>query len=317
MYEDLPAALHLTGSLYGTEFVGLCPIHGDRHPSFSFNITTGLWICYTQCGGGNATQLLQKLHPEYSLFTAERELLKIIGETQRDAIRRARRKEEGREEEGRSESSASSDPSEKLRLIEAVPQWFLSRGFSRATGRTFGLRYDQHTKGLYIPVGDGYVLRLPPGDGPKYVNSHGLDQPYGPLVCEQQRDPLVLVEGPLDALWVWETGWTSLALLGGRVTEQILDVIAAEDPSEICLATDNDLPGIKLGIKLFIRLTQRGYRVTQIELPEAVKDVQELTHGELDDAIRRRSSPIAISQNSLERIEFGKLANPAERTHNG
>ena len=41
------------GKLKGDEYSGLCPFHEDTQPSFSANITNGLWKCQAGCGGGN------------------------------------------------------------------------------------------------------------------------------------------------------------------------------------------------------------------------------------------------------------------------
>lgn len=38
-----------------------CPIHGERRPSLSFNLDTGLWICFACGERGNVWQLAQKM----------------------------------------------------------------------------------------------------------------------------------------------------------------------------------------------------------------------------------------------------------------
>jgi DNA primase len=37
-----------------------CPFHDDKQKSFSVNLKTGLWHCFSGCGGGNAIQYCQK-----------------------------------------------------------------------------------------------------------------------------------------------------------------------------------------------------------------------------------------------------------------
>jgi DNA primase len=42
-------------------FVGLCPFHTEKTPSFQVDVTKGLWHCFGQCGdGGNLYQFVQK-----------------------------------------------------------------------------------------------------------------------------------------------------------------------------------------------------------------------------------------------------------------
>jgi len=47
----------------GVEASGLCPFHHDRRPSFSVNLSTGLWTCHsTRCGvNGNIHRFCKKL----------------------------------------------------------------------------------------------------------------------------------------------------------------------------------------------------------------------------------------------------------------
>lgn len=46
----------------GDEVKCFCPFHDDHpKPSFSVNLRTGLWHCWSNCGGGNWEQLLEKL----------------------------------------------------------------------------------------------------------------------------------------------------------------------------------------------------------------------------------------------------------------
>ena len=46
----------------GSQGLGLCPLHDDRKPSFSFNIDNGLWNCFSGCGSGNLYQLAERLN---------------------------------------------------------------------------------------------------------------------------------------------------------------------------------------------------------------------------------------------------------------
>lgn len=46
----------------GDEVKCFCPFHDDHpKPSFSVNLQTGLWHCWSNCGGGSWEQLLEKL----------------------------------------------------------------------------------------------------------------------------------------------------------------------------------------------------------------------------------------------------------------
>jgi hypothetical protein len=45
----------------GAELRGHCPLHDDRHPSFSMNTRTAQFICFV-CGGGNVITLVEQIH---------------------------------------------------------------------------------------------------------------------------------------------------------------------------------------------------------------------------------------------------------------
>ena len=43
------------------QYTGLCPLHRDKHPSFSVNLETGCWKCHAGCGGGDAADFAERL----------------------------------------------------------------------------------------------------------------------------------------------------------------------------------------------------------------------------------------------------------------
>jgi DNA primase len=53
--------------LNGNELVGLCPFHEDHKPSFSFNVVTQQWLCFSaSCGkrGNSFVSFVKLLHPD-------------------------------------------------------------------------------------------------------------------------------------------------------------------------------------------------------------------------------------------------------------
>ena len=60
--EQIAEELGLTKTkLRGDELTASCPLHDDRHPSFSINTDTGLWLCQSQCGGGALPELVRRV----------------------------------------------------------------------------------------------------------------------------------------------------------------------------------------------------------------------------------------------------------------
>lgn len=45
----------------GREFWGLCPLHGEKTPSFSINSEKNVWYCYSCGAGGSGVDFIMKL----------------------------------------------------------------------------------------------------------------------------------------------------------------------------------------------------------------------------------------------------------------
>ncbi len=48
--------------LRGFQATAKCPLHEDKRSSFSFNIVTSQWFCFSGCGSGNSTTLARRLN---------------------------------------------------------------------------------------------------------------------------------------------------------------------------------------------------------------------------------------------------------------
>lgn len=46
----------------GDQLIGLCPFHDDRNNSFSVNLKTGQWHCFSEDRGGNFTQFYAEIN---------------------------------------------------------------------------------------------------------------------------------------------------------------------------------------------------------------------------------------------------------------
>lgn len=58
-YERYMPELKVNGR---KEVKTLCPLHPEKHPSFSVNLETGLYNCFSNCGGGDAIRFIEKLY---------------------------------------------------------------------------------------------------------------------------------------------------------------------------------------------------------------------------------------------------------------
>ena len=125
-------------------FMGHCPFHDDRNPSFQCWLDNGNWKCYSGCGNGDFKDLKARL--------GESLLVKKVEVTKPILIEK-----------------------KEIELVNAIPQWFLDRGFTLGMCMTWKLKSTKEGQ-LYIPCFDinnkqiGYVLRIL-GGHPKYKYS--------------------------------------------------------------------------------------------------------------------------------------------------
>ena len=112
--------------------------------------------------------------------------------------------------------------------------------------KEFGLRWNAVDNTWVIPIrsaggvllgwqekGEGRFMNRPPGM-PKGSTLFGLDRFTGGL--------MVLVESPLDAVYLYELGYSAVASCGAGVTDQQMRLIV-DFAEELVLALDNDGAG--------------------------------------------------------------------------
>lgn len=250
--QDQLSSLGIAGKPYknGQEILIACPFHSpDRHPSCSVNLETGVWICYAGCGGGDWIEFIERVRkdPEYAPL------------------------------------GAPTSPLEQLK--KPVLNSLLERGFSREILDKWDIGWDAKVKGMRLPVYsrtgglEGLIWRFPVGVEPKYRYQVGFERSktlYGLWRLSTKIAQIVLVEGPLDAIWVQEAGIAALAILGSSLSEQQAHIIQQLRPSRVLLCFDNDAAG-KHATSGAVGLLQReGCWVYKVALPKRVKDVQEV-----------------------------------------
>ncbi|MBI4283546.1 MAG: toprim domain-containing protein [Chloroflexi bacterium] len=101
---------------------------------------------------------------------------------------------------------------------------------------------------------------------PKYLHIKG-EKPL--FVCTVRRGckEMILVEGPLDAIALWQLGYSAAALLGTVMKAELKAQISGCDPRYICL--DQDTSGQKGGRVL---AQQLGPKARVVSLPDGVND---------------------------------------------
>lgn len=225
-----------------------CIFHdGETDETLSIDLKTGKWQCFARCGGGNWMEFVErvKLSGDYAPI-----------------------------EEAQAEERQEQEP---------ILKSFLERGITREMCAKWGIVWDESRKAMKFPVfqPDGSVTalwRMPDGVSPKYRYPAGFDRSgnlYGFWnITDLKR--VVLVEGPLDAVWAQEAGVPAAAILGSSLTDRQADILANNSVHRVTLCFDADEAGRLAAERAIPTLRQRGMWVYQAKLPKGVKDIQEV-----------------------------------------
>ena len=160
------------------------------------------------------------------------------------------------------------------------PYWMERVG--EAAARRFRLGSDPDTDTCTYPLRDprgrvlGVVRRSLGGSGPKYKYPLGVD--VGRLLFHytpEHRESVVLVEGALDAIALWNVGVDAMAIYGSRLSAEQVRLIDMVDPEFVYTAYDADDAGWEA-----YRMTERAFKhrlVTRLTWPKAWgKDIDEI-----------------------------------------
>ncbi len=269
-------------------------IHGSERVNGSINMSSGMWVCYKGCGGGGGNlEKLVQLVKNVSSREARTWLLHRSESIEFSAI------------EGLFDSLAGGEESEKVVDFNKIlhldydrmsstktSSYILDRGFTPETLYEWGFKYDEAMRAIVIPVYDisgnnlvGIVRRMvPPVTGSKYL--------YPPLFRKQShlfgahkhksdRGAVILVEGPLDAIWLHQNGYTEAVALLGSMCSETQQRILARLGQTIILALDNDSAGMAAMERIVGQLDGK-FQVMYTQIIGGAKDVQDLGKEDLD-----------------------------------
>lgn len=284
-YISLAEALGIQGYIHGSEFRARCPMHQDTNPSFSLNVETGLWICFSGCGTGNFIRLV-----EVVLNASPQEAYDWVRSNGRgssvEQISRQLGTMLGQSPILNPEQFLDDSWYDRYNLLsgKVMPLWFLNRGFTWKTINDWDIRYDPVFDAVLIPVfwEDELVGTIARNNSkwlPKYQNSPGLPRSeilFGEI--SKASNEIIICEGVLDALWLWQLGYNAVALLGTFLADKQVDILRRYRFGEIILCLDNDEAGYSGTKEAIKKLTSAGWLLPQISIirfPEDHKDAQD------------------------------------------
>ena len=194
----------------GDRLLGLCPFHHESNPSFSVDLKTGKWNCFTEGESGNFITFWAKLHNVDS-GTAYKEILEKYGVSQ-DAQKQEPKKKGG--------SSLGSYSLEQYSKDKQLPADFLRDICRTDTGRdrdgTTFLRISYaDTNGQEITYRKRYAKK----EFRWRTGSAGKFHLYGEWRLESIRAAgwAILVEGESDTQSLWYMGLPAIGVAGATL----------------------------------------------------------------------------------------------------
>jgi len=272
---------HITGS---NQISGTCPWCGKKD-HFYISIESGNYICFA-CDEKGRRLLGVLAHIEgVSLGEAQRFLMrnqiefrrKETAETLLDKIASFRG-------DGDEESEVDCPlPSEFIPVFKdgrwQFPMYLKERKIKRETAKAWNLgwcRTGRYAYRVVIPVvcsnGRAFTARGTTGDmDPKYLNPTDVD--FGKLLCGWElaplRSDLVLVEGPLDAIKMWQHGIPAVSLLGKVLHDEQMAMLF-EKPKDSVITVMLDPEELEAPYKVASSLLCRFENVFIAKLPSGV-----------------------------------------------
>lgn len=271
-YASLASLLGILGNVSGKELRAPCPLHQDTNPSWSMNIDTGLWKCFSRCGAGN----FQRLVEERLSYSSQEARRWIESNGQENSLEVLMSQVGGQLAPPLAPSYTAPEVGwlEEYQFYNRnlMPQWLFDRGFTWETVNHWQMVYNQGADSLIIPIfweGEmvGTVTRNTNPALPRYKNSDNLpvERIFFGEISRDRRD-IILVEGVLDAIWLWQLGYHAVCLLGANLTRFQVSVLLQYRFGEITLALDNDEAGRIGTTNATTTLVAAGFLVPQINL---------------------------------------------------
>ena len=262
-----------------TEFSTLCHFHSDSSASCSINLDKGVWICFAGCGQGSLKLFVQKV-----LDIDDKAFGKLIGDIEFNV-----------DLDFFEEYQPTNNYLEEITLpddiaLNVYPSWIYRRGFTTAILEKWECGTNQYVD-LIIPIRDmenrlvGWVSRRRAAI-PKYMYSKGLKKSkvlfgadkisLSPFVC--------ITEGTLDAMWLNQHGYPSVALLGMSLSKRQQELLSSLRTEEVVLCLDNDTAG-QTGLNKALQDIGNTMMISYVKLPNGYKDVQEIKSQRILDMV--------------------------------
>lgn len=268
--------------------VSKCPFHDENNPSFSVNLDTGYWKCFSCGRGGGIKKLLYALGISYDTSS-----LSLIGKKRKK------------------KTNDDRIPISVLASYEFIPKRLVRSGFKRETLEFFNIGFDLNNRMITFPIFDKdsnlvgisgrRVSDTPYGKYKMYTTSELgdiIDESYS---CEKSNHlwnlnnvknspSVIIVEGFKACMYIWQCGFKNVvALMTSTISNKQL-VLFKRLFTNYILFLDNDVPGIKGTAAAVEKLGFYNTRIAQypiITFEGDGKSPDDLTFEELTRSLNR------------------------------
>lgn len=252
----------------GDEWMARCPFHDDSSASLQFNVRKGLYVCFACHASGNIKTFLRHFGAKYR--DPEVDVADIYEKL--DMI----------ESVSKTPQKAAVLPESTLKRYAFPTDYWDGRGFSRAIQKAFDLGYDPIENDAIIPVRNingglmGVIRRrLEAEYGPKYMYYKGFPRKTSMfaswLVAKKGTDHVVITEGSLDSVSVWQAGYPAMAQYGSSISREQVVLLRRLGINKVTLFYDNDRAGQEANLSAIPLLRDFLVYVVQYK-DEDVKD---------------------------------------------
>lgn len=278
------------GKHKGAEFVCCSPFRDEKHPSFSINLETGLWIDFGSYNDswkkGNLVRLLSFLE-NVSEEEVEDALLAAYGIAVDSADDRPLVLNLQEPEAPKTFNRLDLQP-----YLHRKTGYLESRGISKETQATFVIGYDQEQDAVAFFWRDAFTgkvvnVKFRSVKGKQFYYIKGGQQVKNHLfglynVIQENHQHIFAVESEIDCMYLWEHGIPAVAIGGSYLSTVQAALLKRSGVESLVIATDNDEAGNRLREQIKRDLSGTLI-IKDLQLPEGY-DVNDLTPNELRTA---------------------------------
>lgn len=301
-----------------------CTVHKESTPSAGISVDKGVYHCFACHSSGSIPWLVHQSDPDTfkNIRQADKFLRERYGvdfnQVTFDFSRNIKRYGEVEELEHEVEEDKTGERF-TLKKSYIAPfrsgietyTYFFKRGFTRETLEKFKVGRDLSNKSVTVPIYwedkelCGVIGRFIDPNRPhnfRYILYEEFPKgsimfPMDFVKFESPTEPLIIVEGLFDSMWLHQEGFSNtLAQLGNEISEAQLEIVYSlcKNKREVILFYDNDKGG-KTAVKRFRTLArEKGYNFKirevnyevvntpdRLETEKELKDPQDMEYEDL------------------------------------